>query len=70
MDSAVFDHKMNLANYFLQSRGEKIPFTENSGWLPLTSRVDPEITKSDKKIMKKSKDLHGSFEIAKQSGIN
>ena len=53
MDSAVFEHKMKLADCFRQSRGEKIPFTENSGWLPHISRVDPEIIKSYKKIMKK-----------------
>ena len=58
MDSAFFDHKMKLADCFRQSRGEKIPFTENSGWLPPTSRVDPEIIKSYKKIMKKVGDMN------------
>ena len=58
MDSAAFDHNMKLADCFRQSRGEKIPFTENSGWLPPTSRVDPEIIKSYKKIMKKVGDMN------------
>ena len=58
MNSAVFYHKIKLADCFRQSRGEKIPFTENSGWLPPTSRVDPEIIKSYKKIMKKVGDMN------------
>ena len=49
---------MKLADCFLQTQGEKIPFTENSCWLPPTSRVDPEIIKSYKKIMKKVGDMN------------
>ena len=56
MDSAVFDH-MKVADCFRQSRGEKIPFTEKSGWLPPTSKVDPEIIKSYKQIMKEVGDM-------------
>ena len=55
MDSAVFYHKIKMADCF---RGEKIPFAENSGWLPPTSRVDPEIIKSYKNIMIKVGDMN------------
>ena len=57
MDTEVFGHKMKLADYFRHSRGEKIPFTENSGWSPPNSKVDPEISKAHKKIIEKVRDL-------------
>ena len=54
MDACVFEQKMKLADRFRHSCGQKPPFTENSGWTPSNSSVDPEIIKTHKKDNGKS----------------
>ena len=49
---------MKLADCFWQSRGEKIPFTENSAWLSSTSKIGAEIIKSYKKYNEKVGDMN------------